>query len=193
MHAPALCNIVCSQLADYHKGSLRGEAYFKQCLSILTAGLLTQDVLPPDVPLISVSKGLELGSGKMMSEIIPAVLGRKHPAVFLSGPSFAREVMDRRPTGIVAAAKVSACFAWWWQVSLTLKALCMRLPLPGFLNKANLQVGCTRCSREYGNCCFEGLYLALCCNNNNHIFHPLLSRLPLALAEHQLIITVSYV
>ncbi|KAK9868620.1 hypothetical protein WJX84_008806 [Apatococcus fuscideae] len=64
-----------------------------------------KDVLPPDVPLISVSKGLELGSGKMMSEIIPAVLGRKHPAVFLSGPSFAREVMDRRPTGIVAAAK----------------------------------------------------------------------------------------
>lgn len=65
-----------------------------------------QEVLPPEVPLISVSKGLELGTGKMMSEIIPAALGRKHPAVFLSGPSFAREVMDLRPTGIVAASKV---------------------------------------------------------------------------------------
>ncbi len=67
---------------------------------------LHQDVLPPDVPLISVSKGLELGTGKMMSEIIPSALGRKQPAIFLSGPSFAREVMDLRPTGIVAASKV---------------------------------------------------------------------------------------
>ena len=71
-------------------------------------------MLPPDVPLISVSKGLEVGTGKMMSEIIPAALGRKHPAIFLSGPSFAREVMDLRPTAIVAASKV-ACLAFFAQ------------------------------------------------------------------------------
>ena len=66
-----------------------------------------QDILPPDVPIISVSKGLEVGSGKMMSEVIPSALGRKQPAAFLSGPSFAKEIMDLRPTGVVAASKVA--------------------------------------------------------------------------------------
>ena len=65
-----------------------------------------QDVLPPNVPIISVSKGLELGTGSMMSELIPQALGRRHPAAFLSGPSFAKEVMDKQPTGFVAASKV---------------------------------------------------------------------------------------
>lgn len=68
--------------------------------------IFLQDVLPPDVPIISVSKGLEVGSGKMMSEVIPSALGRKQPAAFLSGPSFAKEIMDLRPTGVVAASKV---------------------------------------------------------------------------------------
>lgn len=66
-----------------------------------------QDLLPPHVPIISVSKGLELGTGSMMSELIPQALGRRHPAAFLSGPSFAKEVMDKQPTGFVAASKVS--------------------------------------------------------------------------------------
>ena len=66
-----------------------------------------QDMLPHDVPIISVSKGLEVGTGKMMSELIVDVLGRKHPSVFISGPSFAKEVMTLQPTGVVAASKVS--------------------------------------------------------------------------------------
>ena len=67
---------------------------------------LLQDMLPHDVPIISVSKGLECGTGKMMSELFPDVLGRKHPCAFMSGPSFAKEVINQRPTGIVAASKV---------------------------------------------------------------------------------------
>lgn len=72
-----------------------------------TRGFLSsiKDVLPPDVPIISVSKGLEVSTGQMMSEIIPSALQRKQPAVFLSGPSFAREVMELRPTVVVAASK----------------------------------------------------------------------------------------
>lgn len=68
---------------------------------------MLQDVLPKHVPVISVSKGLERGTGAMMSDVIAATLGNKHPCAFLSGPSFAKEVMDQRPTGIVAASKVS--------------------------------------------------------------------------------------
>ncbi|GAB4817175.1 hypothetical protein N2152v2_004221 [Parachlorella kessleri] len=64
-----------------------------------------KDLLPPTLPIISVSKGIELSSGQLMSDLIPSVLGRKQPVVYLSGPSFAKEVMDNKPTGVVAASK----------------------------------------------------------------------------------------
>ena len=71
-----------------------------------SCSLSLQGMLPPDLPLISVSKGLEVSTGQMMSEIIPSALQRKQPAVFLSGPSFAREVMELCPTVVVVASKV---------------------------------------------------------------------------------------
>lgn len=64
-----------------------------------------RELLPPNVPIVCVSKGLEVGTGAMMSELIPSALHRRQPAVFISGPSFAKEVMQGRPTGVVAAAK----------------------------------------------------------------------------------------
>jgi len=64
-----------------------------------------KDLLSPTVPIISVSKGVEVATGQLMSELIPSALGRKQPTAYLSGPSFAREVMDARPTGIVAASR----------------------------------------------------------------------------------------
>ena len=77
-----------------------------------------QDLLPPEVPVVSVSKGLEAGTGHMMSEIIPSALGRRQPCAFLSGPSFAREVMTQCPTGVVAASKVcSHVYPWLWTLS----------------------------------------------------------------------------
>lgn len=64
-----------------------------------------KELLPASVPIICVSKGLEVGSGLMMSEVITSSLERRQPNVILSGPSFAREVMQGRPTGLVAACK----------------------------------------------------------------------------------------
>ena len=64
-----------------------------------------KDILDPKTPIICVSKGLEVGTTNMMSEVISSALGRKQPAVFLSGPSFAKEVMQGRPTGLVAASR----------------------------------------------------------------------------------------
>ena len=64
--------------------------------------------IDPSLPIISVSKGIEVTTGKVMSDVIPSALGRKQPTVFLSGPSFAKEVMDERPTGLVAASRDKA-------------------------------------------------------------------------------------
>ena len=51
-----------------------------------------KDILHPETPLICVSKGIEQSSGFLLSDMIPHALGRDQPAVFLSGPSFAKEV-----------------------------------------------------------------------------------------------------
>jgi glycerol-3-phosphate dehydrogenase (NAD(P)+) len=58
--------------------------------------------------IVSVSKGIEIESGKRMSEIAKEALGSPHPFVCLSGPSFAKEVVAGHPTAIVAASKDNA-------------------------------------------------------------------------------------
>ena len=57
--------------------------------------------------VVSVSKGIEIESGKRISEIAREVLGSSHSFVCLSGPSFAKEVVAGFPTAIVAASKDS--------------------------------------------------------------------------------------
>ena len=55
--------------------------------------------------VVSVSKGVEIETGKRISEIFKEIAGTAHPFVCLSGPSFAREVVAGHPTAIVAASK----------------------------------------------------------------------------------------
>lgn len=55
--------------------------------------------------IVSVSKGIEIETGKRISEIVKEVVGNSRPFVCLSGPSFAKEVVTGSPTAIVAASK----------------------------------------------------------------------------------------
>ena len=58
--------------------------------------------------VVSVAKGIEIETGRRISEIAREVLGNPHPFVCLSGPSFAKEVVAGHPTAIVAASKDSS-------------------------------------------------------------------------------------
>ena len=58
--------------------------------------------------IVGVSKGIEIETGKRVSEIAKDVLTNPHPFVCLSGPSFAKEVVAGHPTAIVAASKDAA-------------------------------------------------------------------------------------
>ena len=58
--------------------------------------------------VVSVAKGIEIETGKRISEIFNEVGGNTNPFVCLSGPSFAREVVAGHPTAIVAASKDAA-------------------------------------------------------------------------------------
>ncbi len=56
--------------------------------------------------LVNVAKGIEIETGKRISELVYEVLGLEfgNDFVCLSGPSFAKEVVERHPTAIVAAS-----------------------------------------------------------------------------------------
>jgi glycerol-3-phosphate dehydrogenase (NAD(P)+) len=61
--------------------------------------------LPSDAPLVSLMKGIELGTAKRMSEVIAEVAGAPAERVaVVSGPNLAREIAQRQP-----AASVVAC------------------------------------------------------------------------------------
>ncbi len=69
---------------------------------------LLLDMLPhlaSEMLLVSATKGIEIESGKRISEIVSEVIGNNFQPRFvcLSGPSFADEVIAGHPTAIVAA------------------------------------------------------------------------------------------
>ena len=62
--------------------------------------------LHSEMTLVSATKGIEIATGKRMSEVARDVVGNELASKFvcLSGPSFAREVLAGHPTAIVAAS-----------------------------------------------------------------------------------------
>ena len=60
-------------------------------------------LLPRAVPLVSMAKGLEQGSGRRPSEVLTEVVGASHPVLVLSGPSHAEEVSRGLPCTVVLA------------------------------------------------------------------------------------------
>jgi glycerol-3-phosphate dehydrogenase (NAD(P)+) len=64
-----------------------------------------------DVPVVSLTKGLEVGTFRRPSEVIAEVLGTERVAV-LTGPSHAEEVARGMPTSVTVAAADAGLAAW---------------------------------------------------------------------------------
>ena len=61
-------------------------------------------LLPASVPLVSLAKGVELGTGKRMSEVVMEVLDvPADQVVVVSGPNLAMEIAKEQPTATVIA------------------------------------------------------------------------------------------
>jgi len=77
--------------------------------SHVTRALLMEmtPVLLSEVILVSATKGIEIETGKRISEVVQEVVGPQVQPRFvcLSGPSFANEVVAGHPTAIVAASE----------------------------------------------------------------------------------------
>ncbi len=56
------------------------------------------------VPVVAATKGIEEGSLALPLEVARDELGSDHPLAVVSGPSFAREVAEGHPTGVVIAS-----------------------------------------------------------------------------------------
>ncbi len=80
----------------------------------LRANLETwRDVLPAEAVLVSLMKGVELGSAKRMSEVIAEVTGAQADRiVVISGPNLAREIAEMQPTATVIACVDEARAQW---------------------------------------------------------------------------------
>ena len=65
-----------------------------------------RDHIPEGVPIVSATKGIENDTRMLVSEILEDVLApRYHPFLaYLSGPSFAREVAEEKPTAVTIAS-----------------------------------------------------------------------------------------
>jgi glycerol-3-phosphate dehydrogenase (NAD(P)+) len=64
-------------------------------------------LLAPDALLVLAVKGIELDSGKTMDEVLAEVIPPAfHPRItVLSGPSFAKEIAERKPTVVTVACR----------------------------------------------------------------------------------------
>jgi glycerol-3-phosphate dehydrogenase (NAD+) len=64
-----------------------------------------KEYIPPGIPILSVSKGIETISLGFMADILRECLGEDRPLAFLSGPSFAREIIEGVATAVVIASE----------------------------------------------------------------------------------------
>lgn len=69
-----------------------------------TAGRIAP-MLEQNAIVVSISKGIERDTSKVLTDIIEEEIHNSNPVVALSGPSHAEEVSRRIPTGCVAACK----------------------------------------------------------------------------------------
>ena len=63
-----------------------------------------EEYIPAQTPILSVSKGIETSSLGFMADVIKDVLGEDRPLAFLSGPSFAREIVEGVGATVVVLA-----------------------------------------------------------------------------------------
>jgi len=65
-----------------------------------------RDYLEEDAVIVSASKGVETGTARLMSEVLAELLpdGAPDRFAYLSGPSFAKEIVAGHPTAVVVAS-----------------------------------------------------------------------------------------
>ena len=91
--------------------ALRGADYILHAIPVQSSYEFyceMRELIPPTVPIINTSKGLHTQRLELMNDLICAALERPQPIAILSGPTFAKELMQGFPTGAVIASSDQA-------------------------------------------------------------------------------------
>lgn len=100
-------------LPESVKATLDAEAAFKEADFIFHAvpvqysrGALekVRHLIPDDTPVISLSKGIETSTMMFMNEVLTDCLGSTRSYAYLSGPSFAKEIVQGMATAVTVAS-----------------------------------------------------------------------------------------
>lgn len=93
-------------------GELRHALYGAEFAVFVTPSHVARSVaraaaphLPPGIPVVVASKGIETDTLRTMEEVFREELGDGRALAFLSGPSFAREVAAGLPTAVTVASR----------------------------------------------------------------------------------------
>lgn len=90
------------------EAALDGTKWVIMCVPVQQARKYLESLrhlIPASVPVVSTCKGIELSTLCLMNEIIPQALQRpEQPIGFLSGPTFAKELVRGVPSAVVCAA-----------------------------------------------------------------------------------------
>lgn len=70
-----------------------------------------KDIVSPDAYLVICSKGIEIETGKLLSQVVAEILPG-HCVSVLSGPTFARDIAEERPTAATLATEEMTTARW---------------------------------------------------------------------------------
>lgn len=90
-----------------HKTVLRSADYIIHAVPVQFSRSYLKKVrkyIPSTAPVLSVSKGIETKSCLLMCELLEELLGSHRSYAYLSGPSFAREIMEGKATAVTVAS-----------------------------------------------------------------------------------------
>lgn len=79
--------------------------------------VLTQalPLIDPEAHLAWASKGLDTNTHALLSSVVTELRGANSPFAILTGPSFAKEVAQGKPTAVTLAHNNEACASYWQQ------------------------------------------------------------------------------
>ncbi len=97
--------VVTDQFMDVCRADVVVLAMPSYCLRTMCISI--SDMLPPDVIVMIASKGIERGSLMFMSEVVKSILPH-NPVAIISGPNFADEAANGKPTATTIACADSA-------------------------------------------------------------------------------------
>ena len=94
---------VCSRFTDLIDGA---DLLISAVPTTFLRGVWAQHAqsVPEDLPIVSVSKGLEQGTLMRPTQVLAEVAGPKHTIAVLSGPNIAREIAEGKPAATVVSS-----------------------------------------------------------------------------------------